>query len=160
MTSNKLKTVELLIIEDNPGDVRLIKEILKESELSYRFHVVEEGDLALDFLYRRGNHIDAPKPDLILLDWNLPKKEGKFFLSKIKKTVHLRNIPIIVFTSSNAEKDVLTAYDLHANCYINKPIDLDHYTKVIKSIEQFWLKIVSLPPYMNDEENIHEHSVD
>ena len=144
MISNKLKTIELLIIEDNPGDVRLIKEILKESEIDYRFNIAEEGDEGLDFLYRRGNYMHAARPDLILLDLNLPKKEGQDFLSKVKENIHFRDIPILIFTSSNAEKDILNAYNLHANCYLNKPVDLDHYTNVIQSIEKFWFLTNSL----------------
>jgi CheY-like chemotaxis protein len=137
--------VEILLVEDSPGDVRLTQEVLKEGKIHNNLSVVEDGLQALDFLYKREPYTNTPHPDLILLDLNLPRKDGREILEEIKADPELRRIPIVILTTSEAEEDIIRAYDLHANCYIAKPIDLDQFIQVIKSIEQFWLTIVKLP---------------
>jgi len=137
--------VEILLVEDNPGDVRLTQEALKESKVTNNLSVAEEGVEALAFLKREGKYADAPRPDLLLLDLNLPKKDGRELLEEIKADEHLRRIPVVVLTTSKAEEDILRMYDQHANCYITKPIDFDQFIDVVKSIEDFWLTIVKLP---------------
>jgi len=138
--------VEILMVEDNPGDVRLTQEALKEGKVRNKMHVVGDGVEALAFLRREGKYADAPRPDLILLDLNLPRKNGSEVLTEIKEDPDLRRIPVVILTISQAEEDILKTYDLHANCYISKPVDLDQFIKVVKSIEDFWFSIVKLPP--------------
>ncbi len=138
--------VEILLVEDNPGDVRLAKEALRDAKVRNNLHVTEDGVEALAFLRREGKYTDAPYPDLILLDLNLPKKDGREVLAEVKKDENLRRIPVVILTMSKAEEDILRTYDLHANCYITKPVDLDQFIKVVKSIEDFWFSIVKLPP--------------
>jgi len=140
------RPIEIMLVEDNPGDVRLIVEALKENKLRNSLDVVEDGVEALAFLRREGKYADAPRPDLILLDLNLPKKDGREVLAEIKADENLRRIPVVILTTSKAEEDILKAYDLNANCYITKPIGLDQFVKVVKSIKEFWLTIVKLPP--------------
>ena len=140
------KPVEILLVEDNPGDVRLTREALKEGKVLNNLHRVEDGVEAMAFLRREGKHADAPRPDVILLDLNLPRKGGREVLAEIKGDPNLRRIPVVVLTVSKAEEDILRTYDLNANCYITKPLDLDQFIKVVKSIEEFWLTIVTLPP--------------
>ena len=137
--------IEILLIEDNPGDIRLTQEAFKFNKIPSRLHVTRDGIEALDFLYRRNDFAESPVPDLILLDLNLPKKSGREVLAEIKKDENLRRIPVIVLTTSDAEEDIFNAYDLHTNCYITKPVDLDEFMKIIKAIEDFWFTIVSLP---------------
>ena len=137
--------VEILLVEDNPGDVRLTQEALKESKVTNNLSVAEDGVEALAFLKREGKYADAPRPDLLLLDLNLPKKDGRELLEEIKANESLRCIPVVVLTTSKAEEDILRMYNQHANCYITKPIDFDQFIEVIKSIENFWLTIVKLP---------------
>jgi CheY-like chemotaxis protein len=132
-------------VEDNPGDVRLTMEALKEGKILNEVRVVEDGVEALDFLHRVGKYTDAPRPDLILLDLNLPKKDGREVLAEIKEDDTLKKIPVVVLTTSAAERDILRAYNLHANCYITKPVDLDQFIHVVQLIEDFWLTIVKLP---------------
>ncbi|MDX2216671.1 MAG: response regulator [Oculatellaceae cyanobacterium bins.114] len=139
------RPIEILLIEDNPGDVRLTREVLKDGKISNHLNVVEDGAQAIEFLCRTGRFIQAPRPDLILLDLNLPRKDGREVLAEIKLNQQWKRIPVIVLTTSQAEEDILKAYDLHANCYITKPIDLEQFIKVIRSIENFWLAIVKLP---------------
>ena len=139
------KPIEILLVEDNPGDVRLTLEALKDGKMNNNIHVAKDGVEALQFLRRVGTYADAPCADLVLLDLNLPKKDGREVLAEIKADEDLKHIPVIVLTTSSAEQDIFRAYDLHANCYITKPIDLDRFTKVVKSIEDFWLTIVKLP---------------
>ena len=141
-----MKPIEILQVEDNPGDVRLTKELFKETKVSNNLHVVSDGAQAMSFLKQQGKFAKVPRPDLILLDLNLPKKDGCKVLAEIKADRKLMNIPVVILTISWAEEDILKAYNLHANCYITKPIDLDRFAKVIKSIENFWLSIVKLPP--------------
>jgi chemotaxis family two-component system response regulator Rcp1 len=141
-----LKAIDILMVEDNPGDVRLTREALKGGKVLNRLHVVEDGVSALDFLYRRPPHQEAPRPDLILLDLNLPKMDGREVLSRIKSDDTLKTIPVVVLTTSQAEEDVLRAYRLNANCYVTKPVDLHQFNRIIQAIEEFWLTVVSLPP--------------
>lgn len=140
------ETVEILLVEDNPGDVRLTQEALKEGSLDYSLSVVGDGEEALDFLYRRDGYESSPRPDLVLLDLNLPKRDGREVLAEIKEDADLRRIPVVILTTSEAEQDVVQTYDLHANCYITKPVDLNEFIEVVQSIEMFWLTLVELPP--------------
>jgi chemotaxis family two-component system response regulator Rcp1 len=136
------KPIEILLVEDNPGDVRLTVEALKESKMRHNnMSVVGDGVEALAFLRREGKYADAPRPDLILLDLNLPKKGGHEVLAEIKADENLRCIPVVVLTASEAEQDITRAYDLHADCYITKSFDLDQFVMVVKSIEDFWITI-------------------
>lgn len=137
--------VKILLVEDNPGDVRLTQEALKESKMLNELHVAVDGEEALEFLNREGKYADAPHPDLILLDLNLPKKDGRELLEEIKADEKLRRIPVVVLTTSKAQEDIYRMYEQHANCYITKPIDLDQFIEVVKSIDNFWLTIVKLP---------------
>ncbi len=137
--------VEILLVEDNPGDVRLTIEGLKEGKVRNNLSVVEDGVEALAFLRKQGKYNDAVRPDLILLDLNLPKKDGREVLLEIKSDDELCSIPVVVLTTSKAEQDILKAYSLHANCYITKPVDLDQFLAVVESIEDFWFTIVKLP---------------
>ncbi len=139
------KPVEFLLAEDNPGDVRLTKEALRDSKVHNNLKVVPDGVEALAFLRREGKYANAPRPDVVLLDLNLPKKDGREVLEAIKTDPALKRIPVVIVTSSEAEQDILRTYDLHANCYVSKPVDLDQFIKVIQSIESFWLTIVKLP---------------
>ncbi len=135
----------ILMVEDNEGDVLLTTEALKEAKVVTDLHVVRDGVEAVEFLYRKGPYSAAPRPDLILLDLNLPRRDGRQVLAEIKQDPNLRHIPVVVLTSSSAEQDIVKAYDLHANCYIVKPVDLSNLIEVVKSIENFWLTVVKLP---------------
>ncbi|HEY6293753.1 MAG TPA: response regulator [Terriglobia bacterium] len=137
---------DILLVEDNPGDVRLIREAFKDSKVPNRLHVAENGVEALKFLRYQGGRAGVPRPDLILLDWNLPKKSGRELLEEVKSDSDLRTIPIVVLTTSKSEEDIVKAYGLHANCYITKPVDFVNLSEVLKSIEDFWLTVVKLPP--------------
>jgi two-component system, chemotaxis family, response regulator Rcp1 len=139
------RPVEILLVEDNPGDADLTREALAEAKVHNRLHVADDGAKALDFLFRRGIYADAPRPDIILLDLNLPKKDGRQVLAEIKDDPALTEIPVVILTTSQAEEDVIRSYQLHANCYITKPVDFKQFMKVIKSIEEFWLTVVKLP---------------
>lgn len=140
------KPAELLLVEDNPGDVRLIEEALKESPLQINLHVAKDGTEAMAFLRRAGKHMEAPPVDLVLLDLNLPGKDGREILAEIKGDERLRRTPVIVLTTSEAKEDVLKAYELNANCYITKPLNLDEFVEVVRTIGEFWFTIVTLPP--------------
>ena len=142
---NHEKTVDILLVEDNQGDIRLVREAFKDVKLHNRLFVAEDGVEALAFLRKEGKYSDVPKPDIILLDLNLPRKDGREVLSEIKEDPDLKRIPVVVMTTSTAESDVMKSYDLHANCYITKPVDFDQFIKVVKSIDNFWLNIVTLP---------------
>jgi len=137
--------VDVLLVEDNPGDVRLTLEVMKDGKFHNHLAVTSDGVEALDYLHRRGRHADAFRPDLVLLDLNLPRKDGREVLTEIKKDPELRRIPVVVLTTSSAEADILKSYNLQANCYIVKPVDLDQFTRVIRQIQEFWLEIVKLP---------------
>ncbi|HTM10010.1 MAG TPA: response regulator [Verrucomicrobiae bacterium] len=139
------ESARILLVEDNPGDVRLTIEALKEGKILNEVSVVEDGVEALAFLRRDGKYSDARRPDLILLDLNLPKKDGREVLGEIKQDGDLKKIPVVVLTTSAAERDILRAYNLHANCYITKPVDLEQFIRVVQVIEDFWLTIVKLP---------------
>ncbi|MBI2953369.1 MAG: response regulator [Chloroflexi bacterium] len=139
------RAVEILLVEDNAGDVRLTIEALKEGKVYNNLHVTGDGVEALAFLHREGKYANAPRPDIILLDLNLPKKDGREVLRELKQDPALMCIPVVVLTTSKAEEDILRTYELHANCYITKPVDLDQFMAVVKSIEDFWLTIVKLP---------------
>jgi chemotaxis family two-component system response regulator Rcp1 len=143
MTDNK--PVEILLVEDNPADVRLTMEALKEGRLLNRVSVAEDGVEALAFLRQQGKYAAEVRPDLILLDLNLPKKDGREVLAEIKDDPELKRIPVLVLTTSTAEQDVLRTYDLHANCYINKPVDFEQFIKVVKCVGDFWFSVVILP---------------
>ncbi len=138
--------MEILLVEDNPGDVRLTREALRDAKVLNRMSVAQDGVEALAFLRRQGPYADAPRPELILLDLNLPKKDGREVLEEIKQDPDLKRIPVVILTTSQAEQDIIRTYNLHANCYVSKPVDLDQFITVIKSIEDFWLTIVKLPP--------------
>jgi two-component system response regulator len=137
--------IEILLVEDNPADVRLTREALKEAKVRNQLYVVEDGVAAMEFLLRKGKYADVPRPDLILLDLNLPKKDGRQVLQEIKQDPDLKRIPVVVLTTSQAEEDIVRSYNLHANCYVTKPVDLDQFITIVKSIEDFWLAIVKLP---------------
>lgn len=139
------KIIDILLVEDSEGDARLAKEALKDSKVKNKLFIVSDGVAATDFLFKRNEYKDSPTPDLILLDLNLPKKDGRQVLAEIKGDANLMRIPVVILTISSAEQDVLNAYNLHANCFITKPLDLYKFMEVIKSIEDFWLTIVKLP---------------
>jgi CheY-like chemotaxis protein len=142
-----IKPIEILLVEDNEGDARLAREALHDSKVMNNIHHVLDGIEAMDFLYHKGRYKDAPRPDLILLDLNLPRKDGREVLAEIKGNDDLKRIPVVALTISNDEKDILKSYNLHVNCYITKPIDLEQFLQVVHSIEDFWLTIVKLPPH-------------
>jgi chemotaxis family two-component system response regulator Rcp1 len=137
--------IEVLLVEDSPGDVRLTREALKDAKVQISLHVASDGIEAMAFLERAGAHAHAPRPDLILLDLNLPKKDGREVLQEIKESATLKSIPVVILTTSASETDILRSYQLHANCYISKPVDLDGFLKVVQSIDNFWLSVVKLP---------------
>ena len=143
---DKLRPVEILLVEDNPGDVRLTKEALKEAKLINNLHVVGDGVEGLAYLKKQGKFSDEPTPDLILLDLNLPKKDGRELLAEIKEDQHFKHIPVIILTTSNAEADITESYKSRANCYITKPVDMNQFIKIVDYIEFFWSSIVKLPP--------------
>jgi chemotaxis family two-component system response regulator Rcp1 len=140
------KAIEILLVEDNPGDIRLTQEALKEGAVKKNLRVVRDGAEAMDFLCREGKHAEAPRPDVIILDLNLPKKNGREVLAELKQDPRLRSIPIVVLTSSRAQEDICKAYHLQANCYITKPGNLDDFFKAVRTIEHFWLTLAKLPP--------------
>jgi CheY-like chemotaxis protein len=140
------RPVEILLVEDNPGDERLTREALKEGKVYSNLYWVKDGVEAMEFLRRSGKYQGAPRPDIILLDLNLPKKDGREVLQDIKNDEALKRIPVVVLTTSKAEEDVLRTYNLHANCYVTKPVDLEKFIVVVKSIDAFWLTVVTLPP--------------
>ena len=139
------KLIEILLVEDNPGDVRLTREAFKEAKVRNNLHAVGDGVKAMEFLHREGDYADVPRPDIILLDLNLPRKDGREVLAEAKRDPELRRIPIVILTTSKAEEDIAKTYDLHANCYISKPVDFDRFIEVVKTIEGFWLTVVKLP---------------
>jgi CheY-like chemotaxis protein len=145
MTRPTARPIEILLVEDNPGDVRLTVEGLNEGKVHNNLHVAKDGVEALAFLRKEGDYSDAVRPDLILLDLNLPRKDGREVLADIKADPDLKTIPVVVLTTSRAEQDVLHSYQLQANCYITKPVDLEQFIHVVKSIEDFWLTVVTLP---------------
>ncbi len=145
MQKQKMKPVDILIVEDNPGDARLIKEVINGNKIQCQLHLVKDGVEAMNFLNRKEEFTGSPRPDLIFLDLNLPKKDGREVLAEIKTDDNLKQIPVVVMTTSQAEEDILKSYSLHANCYVTKPLDLDQFVNVVKSIEDFWFSLVKLP---------------
>ena len=143
---NVNKLVDILLVEDNPGDVRLTKEALREAKVLNKIYVAKDGVEAMEFLRKEGSFAHVPVPDLILLDLNLPRKDGREVLAEIKKDPKLKHIPVVILTSSKADEDILKSYDLHANCYVTKPVDLDGFVEIMHSMEEFWFTIVKLPP--------------
>lgn len=137
--------VEILLVEDNEADIRLTRESIKEAKIHNNLYVTRDGEEAMEFLYKKGDYKDAVTPDLILLDLNLPKKDGREVLKEIKKDKTLSHIPVVILTTSEAEKDIIKSYKLHANCYVKKPMGIDQFVEVIKAIENFWFTIVKLP---------------
>jgi CheY-like chemotaxis protein len=146
MTKSAIRPIEILLVEDSPSDTELTLEALREAKVRNHLSHVEDGVEAMRFLQRQGQYAHAPRPDLIMLDLNLPRKDGREVLAELKADEQLRTIPVVVLTTSRAEQDVLRAYHLHANCYINKPVDFDQFLEVVHSIESFWLFVVTLPP--------------
>jgi len=138
--------IDVLLVEDNPGDVRLTEEAFSEAKINNDLHVVHDGASALDFVYRRGEYESAPTPDLVLLDLNLPKIDGTAVLEEIKTDDVLKRIPVIVLTSSSAEEDVIRSYERHSNAYLTKPVDPDEFVDLVQSFEEFWFSLVKLPP--------------
>ena len=139
------RAIEILLVEDNPGDVRLTQEALRDGKVHNHLNVASDGVEALAYLRKQGRYTSATRPDLILLDLNLPKKDGRAVLAEIKADESLRRIPVVILTTSQAEEDILKTYNLHANCFVTKPVDLDQFIKVVRSIEDFWLTVVKLP---------------
>ncbi len=139
------RQIEILLVEDNAADVDLTREFFKDLKVLNRLHVAGDGQVALAFLHQEGAHADAPRPDLILLDLNLPRTDGREVLAEIKQDPNLKRIPVVILTSSEEEADIVKSYDLHANCYITKPVDLEQFALVVKSIDEFWLTVVKLP---------------
>ena len=146
MNTDQGHPIEILLVEDSPSDTDLTLEALKDFKVRNHVSVVEDGVLAMQFLRRQGPYAQAPRPDLIMLDLNLPRKDGREVLAEIKSDDSLKTIPIVVLTTSRAEQDILCAYQLNANCYINKPVDFNQFLEVVRSIESFWLFVVTLPP--------------
>ncbi|MEI7764525.1 MAG: response regulator [Comamonadaceae bacterium] len=144
-TDKECRQIEILLIEDNPGDARLTQEAMRAAKMTNVLHVVEDGVQAMEFLRQRSRFKDAPRPDLILLDLNLPKKDGRAVLSEVKTDPDLRRIPVVVLTTSRSEEDVMQAYDMHANAYVTKPVKLDQFLRIVALIDEFWLKVVTLP---------------
>ena len=144
-TDKESRQIEILLIEDNPGDARLTQEAMRAAKMTNVLHVVEDGVQAMEFLRRRSRFKDAPRPDLILLDLNLPKKDGRSVLAEVKTDPDLRRIPVVVLTTSRSEEDVLQAYDMHANAYVTKPVNLEKFMRIVALIDEFWLKVVTLP---------------
>jgi CheY-like chemotaxis protein len=139
------KVIEILLVEDNPGDARLTQEAFRDSKVANNLHVVSDGALAMEFLRRQGPYAKAPRPDIVLLDLNLPKMDGRQVLAAMKSDPALKSIPTVVLTTSEAEQDIAQSYQLHANCYLTKPVDLEKFLKIIRCIEDFWLSFVKLP---------------
>jgi chemotaxis family two-component system response regulator Rcp1 len=145
MNANLGRAAEVLLVEDSPGDVRLTREALKEGKVRNNLSVVNDGVEAMEFLRRQGKYADAPRPDIVLLDLNMPRKDGREVLAEMKSDDDLKRIPVVILTTSEAEQDILKTYELHANCYLTKPVDLEQFISIVKSVEDFWLTIVQLP---------------
>jgi CheY-like chemotaxis protein len=143
---NGKKQVEILLVEDNPADIRLVREALKENKILNNLSVVEDGIEAMEFLRKKGKYVSSPRPDMILLDLNLPRKNGREVLAEVKADENLRRIPVVIMTISDDEKDILLTYNLHANCYVKKPLDFEQFNKIVQEIENFWFTVVCLPP--------------
>jgi CheY-like chemotaxis protein len=140
-----VRPIEILLVEDSPGDIRLTREALRDTKVANRLHVVTDGEEALAFLRHEPPHAGVPTPDLVLLDLNLPKKDGREVLAEVKSDPALRKIPVVVLTTSQAEQDIIESYELHANCYVTKPVDLEQFVQIVMAIENFWFTVVKLP---------------
>jgi CheY-like chemotaxis protein len=140
-----VRTIDVLLVEDDPGDVLITREVIEHNKITNTLHVASDGQEGLDFLYKRGAHADAPQPDLILLDLNLPKYDGRQLLQRIKSDADLCHIPVVVLTTSSAEEDVLTSYKLHANAYVTKPVDVDQFMRAVRQIDEFFTQVARLP---------------
>lgn len=145
MTTPEGRAIDILLVEDDPGDELITREAFEHNKLKNRLHVAHDGEEGLNYLYRRGEFADAPRPDLILLDLNLPKYDGRQLLEKIKSDPDLARIPVVVLTTSSAEEDILKSYKLHANAYVTKPVDLDQFMKAVRQIDEFFVQVVRLP---------------
>jgi two-component system, chemotaxis family, response regulator Rcp1 len=145
IAARQTRPIEILMVEDNPGTVRLTQEVMRESKVRNAMHTVDDGVEAMAFLRRQGRYASMPRPDLVLLDLNLPRKDGRETLAEMKGDAALKRIPVVVLTTSKSEEDIVRAYDLHANCYLTKPVGLEDFITVVKSIENFWIEIVTLP---------------
>jgi two-component system, chemotaxis family, response regulator Rcp1 len=141
-----VETIDILLVEDNPGDVRLTKEALKDAKVLNEVYIAQDGVEAIDFLNRKGKYVNMPTPDMILLDLNLPRKDGREVLAEIKQDPKLKHIPVVVLTTSKADEDIIRTYNLHANAYITKPVDLNRFIEIMHTLEEFWFSIVKLPP--------------
>jgi chemotaxis family two-component system response regulator Rcp1 len=146
MNNLQVKPIEILLVEDSPGDILIAREALSEAKLLNAIHVAEDGVEAMDFLHKRGKFTSVPTPDLIMLDLNLPRKSGREVLAEIKTNDSLKKIPVVVLTTSSAEEDILKSYNLHANCYVVKPVEFESFVKAVQSIQHFWFSVVTLPP--------------
>ncbi len=146
MNAGSGRLIEILMVEDNPADVRLTVEAFKDAKVLNHLNVVHDGEEAMEYLRRRGKYADAPRPDLILLDLNLPKMDGREVLEEIKKDQDLKRIPVVVLTTSDDERDILKAYDLHVNAYVTKPVALDQFVRIVEAVDDFWFSVVKLPP--------------
>jgi CheY-like chemotaxis protein len=146
MNGPAIAPIDILMVEDNLGDARLTQEALNESKMINNLYHAKDGVEAMEFLRKEGKFKDMPTPDIILLDLNLPRKDGREVLAELKEMPKLKNIPVVVLTTSDAEQDIVMSYNLHANCYITKPVDLDKFIEIVRGIENFWLSIVKLPP--------------
>ncbi|AQL41382.1 two-component system response regulator [Halorientalis sp. IM1011] len=146
MTSDRQTPIEVLLAEDNPGDVKLTQKAFEQGNVMNNLHVVNDGIEAMQYLRQENEYADSPRPDLILLDLNMPRKDGKEVLKDIKDDPELKRIPVVILTSSEAEEDIVSSYDLHANAYLTKPVDFDGFLEVVNTIEDFWLTVVKVPP--------------
>jgi two-component system, chemotaxis family, response regulator Rcp1 len=150
MLTESFKSIDILLVEDSPTDVLITREALAQAKLINTMHVVQDGVKAMDYLYRRGEYARAPHPDLVILDLNLPRKNGREVLAEIKADENLKLIPVVVLTTSSAEEDVIKAYGLHANCYVVKPMDFDSFVQIVRDIGHFWFHVVSIPPEVDN----------
>jgi CheY-like chemotaxis protein len=160
MNPENLKQIEILLVEDSPADVLITREAFEEFKILNSLRVVDDGVKAMDFLRQQGPYKSMPRPDLILLDLNLPRKNGREVLAEIKTDPQFKNIPVVILTTSHSEKDVLQAYDQHANCYIVKPVGFENFVEALKSIRQFWFSVVTLPPEVNHVQDPNSSSPD
>lgn len=160
MTMKSMNHVDILLVEDSPADILITREAFEEFRVLNTLHVVEDGVEAMAFLHQEGKYVAVPLPDLILLDLNLPRKNGREVLVDIKADQNLKHIPVVVLTTSHSEQDVLQAYDQHANCYIVKPVGFDNFVEAMKSIRQFWFSVVTLPPEVSDGKDSYSNSTD
>jgi two-component system, chemotaxis family, response regulator Rcp1 len=156
--NSKAPAIQVLLVEDNPGDVRLTREAFQDAKVHLEMHVATDGVEAMEFLFQEGQYADAPRPDLILLDLNLPRKDGREVLKEIKEHPNLKAIPVVILTTSASDVDIEGSYLLHVNCYISKPVDLEGFLTVVSSIDDFWLSVVRLPPGERHGERTHSNS--